>query len=75
MFETFGAEAFVYGIGALVLALGIGYGVFRNLSRNKRVDAVTEAATKEQYEHPERYQQTQEEFEREAERIEESERR
>lgn len=60
-----GYELF-YLIGAFVLLVAIGYGVFRDKARDKSKDRITEAATKEQYEHPERYQQTQREFERAA---------
>lgn len=52
--------------GAAILLAVIIYGVYRDKTRNKRTDAVTEAATREQYEHPERYQQTQELFEKAA---------
>jgi len=60
-----GYELF-YIIGAFVLLAAIGYGVYRDKTRDKSKDRITEAATKEQYEHPERYQQTQREFERAA---------
>jgi hypothetical protein len=53
----------LYFIGAIVLLLVIGYGVYRDRTRDKRKDALTEAATREQYRHPERYQETQKKFE------------
>lgn len=55
-----------YIIGALLLLAGIGYAMYRDKTRDKRKDAITEAATKEQYEHPERYEETQELFEEAA---------
>ncbi|MBC7769216.1 MAG: hypothetical protein H7124_10555 [Phycisphaerales bacterium] len=60
-----GYELF-YVIGAVLLALAIGYGVWRDKRRDKTKDALTEAATKEQYEHPERYQRTQKIYEEAA---------
>ncbi len=56
----------IFFVGAILLFGAILYGVYRDKTRNKRKDAITEAATKEQYEHPERYQQTQELFEKAA---------
>lgn len=46
---------FVYGIGALLLAAAIGYALLGN-SRNSRNDRIGDAATREQYHHPETYQ-------------------
>lgn len=57
-----GYELF-YFLGAIVLLLAIGYGIFRDRTRNKRKDALTDAATREQYRHLERYQETQKSFE------------
>jgi hypothetical protein len=56
----------LYFIGALVLLAVIGYGVYRDKTRDKRKDAITEAATREQYEHPDRYQRTQQKYENAA---------
>ena len=53
----------LYFIGAIVLLAAIGYGVYRDKTRDRRKDAITEAATREQYEHPERYRRTQKQFE------------
>ena len=60
-----------YFIGAIVLLAAIGYGVYRDKTRNKRIDPITEAATKEEYEHPQRYRRTQDKFEQAAEREQE----
>jgi hypothetical protein len=60
-----------YFIGAIVLLAAIGYGLMRNIGRNKRVDPITDAATREQYKHPERYQHTQKAFEEAAKRVDE----
>jgi hypothetical protein len=48
----------IYGIGALVLGLGLAYGCFRYATRDKSKDAITEAATREMKDHPERYKHT-----------------
>jgi hypothetical protein len=58
----------LFFVGALLLFGAIIYGVLRDKTRDKRNDAITEAATKEQYEHPERYQHTQDLFEKAATR-------
>lgn len=52
----------LYGLGALFIALAIAYGLMRNRGRNKANDAITEQATLEEYQHPERYERTEEEF-------------
>ena len=57
-----GYELF-YFIGAIVLLAAIGYGVYRDNTRNRRNDALTDAATREQYRDPKRYQETQKQFE------------
>ena len=38
--------------GALLLGLGLAYGLFRYYTRDKRLDPLTEAATRDAYEHP-----------------------
>jgi hypothetical protein len=38
--------------GALLLGLAIAYGLYRYHTRNRALDPLTEAATREQYEHP-----------------------
>jgi hypothetical protein len=58
-----------YFIFAMVLLAVLGVGVYLDRTRDKRKDVITDAATREQYKHPERYQRTQKEFEKAAERI------
>lgn len=57
------APEILYGLGAVILLIGIGYGVLRDKTRDKSKDPITEAATREEYQHPERYQRTQKRFE------------
>jgi hypothetical protein len=45
----------LYGLGALLLALAIGWAMWRVRTRNKSNDAITEAATRELRENPEGY--------------------
>ncbi|MDO8900174.1 MAG: hypothetical protein Q7V15_02355 [Phenylobacterium sp.] len=52
----------IYPIAAAVLGLAIAYGLFRYSRRNRRNDAITEQATREEYHHPKRYDRTEEEF-------------
>jgi hypothetical protein len=63
-----GYELF-YIIGAMVLLAALGYGLLRNIGRNRRKDAIRDAATREQYDHPRRYRRTQKQFEKAAERV------
>ena len=49
----------LYGVGALVLALAIAYGLMRNRGRNRANDPLTEQATREEYQHPETYGETE----------------
>ncbi|MBA4000644.1 hypothetical protein [Brevundimonas sp.] len=59
----------VYPLGALALGVVLAVMLWRNHKRNKRVDPVTEAATREQYDHPDRYdRKTHDQFEAEADR-------
>jgi hypothetical protein len=53
----------LYGIGALALAFALVWGLMRNARRNRSNDAVTEAATREEYDHPDRYRSEQRTFE------------
>lgn len=44
----------IFGLGARVLGLGIGYAAWRDKTRNRARDAETDAATRRQYEDPPR---------------------
>jgi hypothetical protein len=63
-----GLELF-YVIGAMLLLAALGYGLLRNIGRNKRQDAIRDAATRAEYKTPERYQQTQKQYEAAAEEV------
>ena len=54
----------LYGIGTLLLLGGLVYGVYQWSHRNKANEAITEAATREEYKHPERYEHTRKDYER-----------
>lgn len=54
----------LYGVGALVLVLALAWGTMQSRKRNRANDRVTEAATRESYEHPEAYKQEKKEFEK-----------
>ena len=49
-------------LGAMLLGAAIAYGAFRYYTRDRRNDAITEQATREEYRHPERYDRTEDEF-------------
>jgi len=49
-----GLELF-YGLGAVVLGLAVAWAVFTNKGRSPRNERIGDAATKEQYRHPESY--------------------
>jgi hypothetical protein len=49
-----GSYEILYGLGALVLALAIAWGFIQYRRRNRAMDKVTEEATREEYDHPER---------------------
>jgi hypothetical protein len=49
-----GPEIF-FGIGAVILLAVIAWGVVRNRQRNRANDPITEAATREEYRHPNSY--------------------
>ncbi len=55
-----------YGLGALVLALGLAWGIFQSRSRNRANDEVTDRATREEYDHPETYDHRSEDLKREV---------
>lgn len=44
----------IYPILTLILGVGIGYGWFRYATRDKSKDAMTEAATRREYDRPTR---------------------
>lgn len=52
----------LYGVGALLLAAALVWGIVQYRTRNKANDPLTEAATREEYDHPDRYQQEQDDF-------------
>lgn len=53
MFETIGIGwEIAYILGAIALAAGIAYGLIQYYSRDKRKDAITEEATRMEYDAP-----------------------
>jgi hypothetical protein len=46
-----------YGIGALILVAGLAWAVIDYKRRNRANDKVTEEAVRQQYDHPDRYQE------------------
>jgi hypothetical protein len=52
----------LYGLGALVLLAALVWGITQYKTRNRANDAVTEAATREEYDHPDTYGQDQQAF-------------
>lgn len=59
----------IYPLGALALGVILAVFLWRNHRRNKAVDPITEAATREEYDHPDRYDRTtHDKLEAEAER-------
>jgi hypothetical protein len=49
--QTFLSWETLYAVGAALLALGLVYGIVSYYTRNRRNDALTEDATREQYDH------------------------
>ena len=49
--QTFLSWEMLYALGAALLALGLVYGIVSYYTRNRRNDALTEDATREQYDH------------------------
>jgi hypothetical protein len=45
-----------YALGAVLIFLGLIWGVMASRTRNRRNDAVSQEATRAQYEHPDTYQ-------------------
>lgn len=52
----------LYGLGALVLFGAIIWGFTQYKRRNRANDAVTEAATHDEYDHPDTYQRDEKAF-------------
>jgi hypothetical protein len=52
----------LYGVGALVLLIALVWGITQYKSRNKANDALTEAATRDEYDHPDTYQKDEDAF-------------
>lgn len=60
-----------YGIGALILLAALVWGVMHYRQKSARANAITEEATREEYEEPARYDaERQEELEERAEAAE-----
>jgi hypothetical protein len=57
----------LWHVGAVVLGLAIAIAILHNARRNRRNDRITEQATKELYDHPERYDRTKRELEKQVE--------
>lgn len=51
-----------FGLGALVLLAVLVWGVNQYRTRNRANDPVTEAATREEYDHPDSYRDSQDRF-------------
>jgi hypothetical protein len=51
-----------YGLGALALLVALVWGITQYKTRNKANDPLTEAATREEYDHPDSYSQEQKRF-------------
>ncbi len=52
----------LYAVGAALLGAAIIFGLVRYYRRDRRNDAVTEAATHEEYQHPDRYDRSEDAF-------------
>lgn len=52
----------LYGLGALALLAALVWGMARYKSRNRANDAVSETATREEYDRPDRYGAEEEAF-------------
>lgn len=55
MTQYHGLPELLYGVGTFVLGVVIAWGILRNKYRNRTNDAVTDAATREEYRHPDTY--------------------
>jgi hypothetical protein len=56
-----------YGIGALLLLLGLMWGVYQSKTRNRRNDKITEEAVRQRRRHPETYDRKREELKKKVE--------
>jgi hypothetical protein len=56
----------LWGLGLVVLALALAWGLLQNRRRNRANDRITEEATREQYSDPAHYQEKQEELRRQV---------
>ncbi|MBW8811990.1 MAG: hypothetical protein JF588_01075 [Caulobacterales bacterium] len=50
----------LWGLGLVVLALALAWGLLQNRRRNRANDRITEEATREQYSNPADYPETRE---------------
>jgi hypothetical protein len=57
----------MYGVGAVLLLLGLIYGTFQYKTRNRRNDRITEEAVRERYKHPETYEEKSAELKQKVE--------
>ena len=52
----------LYGLGALVLLAALVWGFTQYKRRNRANDPITEAATHDEYDHPDTYEQDEQRF-------------
>lgn len=52
----------LYGVGALLLAAALVWGIIQYRTRNKANDPLTEAATRDEYDHPDTYETDEDDF-------------
>lgn len=64
MLDFFAGWEAVWGLGVVALGAAIAWAMWRYNHRNRANDAVTEEATREFREHPERYDETRAELEK-----------
>jgi hypothetical protein len=55
MTQYHGIPELLFGVGVLILGVAIAWALVRNKYRNRANDAITDAATREQYTHPNSY--------------------
>ncbi|WP_300376876.1 hypothetical protein [Henriciella sp.] len=69
------APEILYGVGALVLLAVLIWAVMRGRLKSKQAEAISEEATREEYEQPERYDEARkDELEEQAKAAEERKR-